>query len=72
MEAEVKEKGEYLGKCNRSACLAIPATHYNYSTQKYYCAACASIINDMNRRDALRMFGHDLCLPGPINSEPQK
>lgn len=54
-------KGEKNGLCNRTACQAPGATYYNHSTRKYYCEPCANEINRVNRADALRMFGHDLC-----------
>lgn len=63
--SEVKQKGTFNGICNRSACDNDEATYYNYSTQMYYCPACAKLINDVNRSDSMRLFGHDLCLPGP-------
>lgn len=56
------DKGEYDGSCNRSACLKPHARYYNHSTQKYYCATCAHMINDMNRADAMRLYGHELCV----------
>lgn len=55
------DKGEFNGSCNRSCCLAPGAVWYNHSTRKYYCADCAKLLNDDNRRDALELFGHDLC-----------
>lgn len=61
------QKGEFRGICNLTACQSgIPATWYNHSTRKYYCESCASRLNvdEFNRRDAQRMFGHDLCTPG--------
>jgi hypothetical protein len=61
MKTEIP-KGEHGGECNRSACRNDHANFYNYSTRKYYCASCASLINYYNRTDALQMFGHDLCL----------
>ena len=59
-ELLLKEKGEIGGKCNRSVCSGT-ATHYNHSTRKYYCAECAEWLNDMNREEALDLYGHDLC-----------
>lgn len=58
------EKGKYMEKCNRSSCLGIPATHYNHSTEKYYCKSCADAINRVNKIDAIRLFGHDVCTKG--------
>lgn len=54
-------KGDYLGSCNRSACNNDHATFYNHSTRRYYCADCAKLINDVNRVDSMRIYGHDLC-----------
>jgi hypothetical protein len=56
-------KGEYNKECNRTACSNQVAIYYNFSTQKYYCQACALIINNANRKDSHRIFGHDLCQP---------
>lgn len=57
-----KEKGEYNGLCNRSACLSPHnVIYYNHSTRAYYCPSCAGRINEENRADAMRLFGHDLC-----------
>lgn len=55
------EKGDYSGECNRTACNKQPAVFYNHSTQKHYCSACASMINQYNRADAMNLYGHDLC-----------
>jgi hypothetical protein len=56
-------KGEYNQECNRTACNNSEAVYYNYSTLKYYCPHCAFLINEANRKDAMKMFGHELCLP---------
>lgn len=60
------DKGKYMGSCNRSSCLAPGAYWYNHSTRKYYCENCAHWLNtdDFNRRDALLLYGHDLCTEG--------
>jgi hypothetical protein len=55
-------KGEFDGECNRTVCNAKGARFYNHSTLKYYCAGCAALINRHNYYDAMRMFGHDLCM----------
>lgn len=55
-------KGEYNGECNRTACSNTGAVYFNHSTRKHYCRSCASLINDANRLDAIRLYGHDLCL----------
>lgn len=55
-------KGEHGSTCNRSACQTeLPAYFYNHSTRKYYCSTCADLINEANKDDAMRIFGHDLC-----------
>lgn len=61
-----KNKGMYLGSCNRSACLKPSAIWFNHSTRKYYCVACAHWLNSdvFNRRDAHEMYGHELCTEG--------
>lgn len=59
--SEIK-KGEYQGECNRSACSNPNAEYFNYSTEKYYCSPCAKLINMANRKEALSMYGHDLCV----------
>lgn len=64
------DKGEYMGSCNRSACLKPGAFWYNHSTRKYYCEECAHWLNtdDFNRRDALKLYGHDLCTEGEFRT----
>lgn len=54
-------KGEKNGFCNRSSCLKPGANYYNHSTRKYYCEECATVINNVNRKEAMELFGHDLC-----------
>lgn len=61
-------KGEYMGICNLSSCkTGDAATWYNYGSLSYYCPKCANRLNSdpFNQRDAMRLFGHDLCLEGP-------
>jgi hypothetical protein len=58
------DKGKYGLECYRAACSNSPATWYNHSTRMYYCQECAGLLNRMNYRDALDMFGHCLCTPG--------
>lgn len=66
MAAEEKQdKGEFKGSCNRSACQQPGALWYNFGTQRYYCEACARLINEANRADSIRLFGHAFCLPRP-------
>jgi len=58
------DKGELNGKCNITRCQKPnSATWYNHSTRKHYCPSCTNRLNsdEFNRRDAMRMFGHDLC-----------
>lgn len=60
-------KGVYGLTCNRSACTTKqPANWYNHSTRLYYCKSCAMMINDVNRADAHRLFGHELCTEGAV------
>ena len=54
-------KGVYERNCNRTACQKPGAVWYNHSTREHYCPSCASTLNEVNRADAIRMFGHDLC-----------
>jgi hypothetical protein len=56
-------KGRYNKECNRTACNNQEAVFYNHSTRLYYCKSCAILINEQNRTDAQRLFGHDLCTP---------
>ena len=61
-------KGEYMGVCNLSSCTSgEPASWYNYGSLSYYCPGCAKRLSSdiVNKKEALRMFGHDLCLEGP-------
>jgi late competence protein required for DNA uptake (superfamily II DNA/RNA helicase) len=55
------KKGELNGKCNRTACDNARSEYFNHSTQKYYCRGCAMLINLHNKKDAIEMYGHDLC-----------
>lgn len=57
-------KGVYAGTCNRQGCNNPHALYFNYSTRKYYCLSCAHLLNDANKRDAFKEYGHDLCLKG--------
>lgn len=54
-------KGMLNGKCNRTICANIQATYFNHSTEKYYCKSCAMLLNNVNHKEALEMFGHNLC-----------
>lgn len=66
MEQPSEGKGELRGECARSACRSSPATWYNKSTQRYYCLACALAINRTNRRDAMELYGTELCVPASV------
>lgn len=62
---EVTVKGEYKGSCNRTACQTPDsAYYYNHSTEKYYCDTCADLINRVNHRDSMELYGHELCTYG--------
>ena len=62
-------KGKYYDVCFRAVCNNEPATWYNHSTREYYCESCAMILNHENKRDAMRIFGHDLCTDDSIESK---
>ncbi len=55
-------KGDLNGECYRTACSNKWARYFNHSTEKHYCIQCARLINDVNRKDAIAMYGHDLCI----------
>jgi hypothetical protein len=66
-------KGDYLGPCNRTACHHLGAIFFNRSTQKYYCEACAYLINKANGEDCLRLYGNvDLCVEVIANPEERE
>lgn len=57
-------KGKLNGKCNMSSCrTGKKATWYNHGSLKHYCVSCAMRLNadEFNKRDAMRLFSHDLC-----------
>lgn len=59
------DKGKLNGTCNLSSCkTGYPARWYNYGSYAHYCEACAGRLNEdlYNRYEALRLFGHALCL----------
>lgn len=63
----IMEKGTHNGKCNITACnTGKPAEWYNHSTCAFYCTPCAIKLNsdEFNKRDAQRLFGHNLCTFG--------
>ena len=57
------EKGDLGGECYRNACKNSNARWFNHSTQMHYCSQCADNLNndEYNKRDAMRLYGHDLC-----------
>lgn len=58
-----EDKGQFNGACNVTACqLPNSAVYFNHSTRAYYCVTCATAINNSNRADAHRLYGHDLCI----------
>lgn len=60
---EIKlQKGDYEYLCYRTICNNKKAIYYNHSTKKHYCQECADFINNENRKDALRLYGHELCI----------
>lgn len=62
------DKGILGGSCNRSGCQKPDSAFwYNHTTRMYYCSECAFQINKVNKIDALRIYGHDLCTYQPIN-----
>lgn len=62
----IPPKGEMNGECNISRCSNQNATWYNFGSRAYYCKSCAFRLNadPFNKQDAMRMFGHDLCIEG--------
>ena len=54
-------KGDMDDECNRTVCKNKGAVWFNHSTKKFYCSECAWIINDANKKEAMRIFGHELC-----------
>ncbi len=65
-------KGTYKGICNFTACTSEkPATWYHFSTQRYYCEDCAQMLNQVNRKDAHELYGHDLLVPIPDETKEE-
>jgi hypothetical protein len=63
----MKDKGQFNGTCNLSRCkTGDKATWWNHGSYNFYCPSCASMLNndDFNKRDAMRLFGHELCTEG--------
>lgn len=63
MSTNHPDKGKQNGRCNVTSCQAPGATWFNHSTRAWYCRPCAMAINRVNRVDAMRFYGHELCLP---------
>jgi hypothetical protein len=60
-------KGDFNGVCNLTRCTSgAKATWYNHGSRKYYCKGCAMMLNadPFNKRDAMRLFSHELCTEG--------
>ena len=56
-------RGVVNGVCNRTTCASEDnIVFFNHSTRKYYCVSCAMTLNDVNRKDAHKLYQHDLCL----------
>ena len=52
--------------CARSICrqpLKVGETFFNLSTRGFYCQACAVMLNRVNEKDALELYGGPLCVP---------
>lgn len=56
-----QKNGAPGGKCNRTACTTTGAGWYNTATQRWYCAACAALINGFTQADS----GQPICFPRP-------
>lgn len=70
-QPEENKKGVFAGICNLTRCkTGLPATWYNYGTRNYYCRICANELNSdpYNITDALRLFGHELCIEGELET----
>lgn len=56
-------KGFHRGHCNRQSCLSPEdVVWFNHSTRKFYCKECAIELNEMNKKEAIEFYGHDICL----------
>lgn len=54
-------RGRYMGRCNRVACDQPNPIWFNHLTKRYYCRACALMINRANRAESHEWFGHNVC-----------
>lgn len=70
MTQHKKDKGNYMGSCNRTSCQKPGAEYFNHSTRAYYCQECAEILNRENHTDAQRLYGHELCTKGLHITDP--
>lgn len=52
----MKRKGSYTGECGRTACKDRPALYWNPHTDLFYCVHCARRLNEVFRRDGLRLI----------------
>lgn len=60
-------KGSYGGSCNFTTCQRPnSATWFHLDTKKYYCKACANMLNNdpFNKANALRIYGGPLLIEG--------
>jgi hypothetical protein len=69
-DATPKDKGQWAGACNRSACLKRPATWYNAGSLAYYCRECGPMLNRANNvvlcRDATVRYAEYRGLDVPV------
>ena len=61
VKPEPSLKGKFKGNCNMTRCQKPGATWFNHSTRKFYCPECAAELNLVNKKDAMEIFGHNLC-----------
>lgn len=54
-------RGKFMGRCNRKVCSTPNPVWYNHLTKRYYCRACALMINRANRAESATWFGHNVC-----------
>jgi len=58
-----KDKGKKDGRCNITACDGTDEIiFFNHAMSAYYCGLHAEGINSANKVDAIRLYGHELCL----------
>lgn len=61
-------KGKFGHECNRTVCENTQAKWHNNSTQKYYCASCAILINRANP-EFTEQHGYPICQYDEFNTE---